>query len=225
MVSMWIENSGRAQRTRESCRGVFVPRQRTGFRDILDGLSNTIASGEIITDLGDRDIRALARAQVGNAGGVFDNPSICLPDRDPRRPQFWNPTFTIGAAPSQLNGGAEGTRGVRYANASPIFTMFNTILPPNREFCVTGGNGSPGTWPASSRHQGGAHVLMADGAVKFITDSIEAGDSTFPTVYVGVMGQDSSAVNPRSVPGMQSPYGLWGALGTRASKEPISEEF
>jgi len=222
MMGLWVENSGRAQRTRESCRGVFVPRQKTGFRDILDGLSNTIASGEIITDLGDRDIRSQARGNVTNAGGVFDNPSICLNDRDPRRPQFWNASFIVG---TQLVGGAEGTRGVRYANAGAVWTMFNTILPPNREYCVAAGNASAGTWPASSRHQGGAHVLMADGAVKFITDSIEAGDSTFPTVYVAVDGMNSSAVNPLSVPGMQSPYGLWGALGTRASKEPISEEF
>jgi len=225
MMGLWVENSGRAQRTRESCRGVFVPRQKTGFRDILDGLSNTIAAGEIPTDLGDRDIRTTPRGLVGNAGGVFDNPSICLPDRDPQRPQFWNPAFTMGPDPAQLPGGAEARRGYTWANARGFDSMMNTILPPNREYCVAAGAAAPGTWTAGSRHQGGAHVLMADGAVKFITDSIEAGDSTFPTVYVNVGGVSSSAVNPLSVPGMQSPYGLWGALGTRASRETIEEEF
>lgn len=77
----------------------------------------------------------------------------------------------------------------------------NTILPPNREVCArVGGNTAwDGVWTASSRHQGGAHVLMADGAVKFITDSIEAGDSKNGVVYIGGMGN--------RVPGSKSPYG------------------
>ncbi len=50
--------TGRSRQSRASQRGVFVPRKlETKFRDILDGLSNTIAMGEICTDLGDRDIR------------------------------------------------------------------------------------------------------------------------------------------------------------------------
>ena len=48
------------------------------------------------------------------------------------------------------------------------------------------------------RHRGGAHVLMGDGAVRFITDSIKAGNQT------------SSE---------KSPYGLWGRLGTRANSD------
>jgi prepilin-type processing-associated H-X9-DG protein len=71
----------------------------------------------------------------------------------------------------------------------------------------------------SSRHQGGGHVLMGDGAVKFITDSIEAGNNN------SAMVSDQSQV-PGCLPaGSESPFGLWGALGTRASKEIIGEEF
>ena len=47
---------------------------------------------------------------------------------------------------------------------------------------------------------------MADGAVQFITDSIEAGN-------------DSAPVVTSSNPGRPSPYGLWGAMGTRAARE------
>jgi hypothetical protein len=54
---------------------------------------------------------------------------------------------------------------------------------------------------------------MGDGAVKFITDSIEAGDSRANTV---------SLANDNV--GIASPYGLWGALGTRASREVASLE-
>ncbi len=56
---------------------------------------------------------------------------------------------------------------------------------------------------------------MCDGAVIFMTDSIDAGDSTKPPVWIDPIG---------SRPGIASPYGVWGAMGTRASKEVIGEE-
>ena len=59
---------------------------------------------------------------------------------------------------------------------------------------------------------------MGDGAVKFITDSIEAGNSRDQVVYF------HNAMLQANVGG-QSPFGLWGALGTKASKEIISEEL
>ena len=73
---------------------------------------------------------------------------------------------------------------------------------------------SAGSASPSSRHLGGAHILMGDGAIVFMTDSIDAGDGHAPTVYRG---------NPIHPPGWSSPYGLWGALGTRANKEPIKD--
>ena len=60
-------------------------------------------------------------------------------------------------------------------------------------------------------------ILMADGAVIFITDSIESGDQNIGTVR-------RSRTGPRA-PGSESPYGLWGAMGTRAAKETIQEQF
>ena len=59
---------GGAINIRASQRGVFIPRKATKFRDILDGLSNTIAMGEIPTDLGDNDKRT--GATEGPPGGT-----------------------------------------------------------------------------------------------------------------------------------------------------------
>ena len=95
------------------------------------------------------------------------------------------------------------------------------ILPPNRELCINNTNiVSVAINPPSSRHLGGAHILMGDGAVIFITDSVEAGDSNR-----GQVGITTAHNDPMSVPGSESPYGLWGALGTRASKESIEEQL
>ncbi len=97
------------------------------------------------------------------------------------------------------------------------------MLPPNGPNCNTGNNDGnhPGIIStAGSRHTGGAHILMGDGAVIFMTDSVESGDPELPTVCV----QRSGTIFPiTGLPGSKSGYGLWGALGTRDSSETITE--
>ncbi|GAA5507736.1 DUF1559 domain-containing protein [Novipirellula caenicola] len=205
-----------AGRAREACRGVFVARKGTRFRDILDGLSNTIAAGEIATDIGDRDKRTIASIN-NKTGTVRKTPTTCESQVDPERPNFWRT-----GTPPQLGAAATG-RGYRWGAGPTPWTMCNTILPPNRELCFGGNSaGSPndtdGVAPMSSRHQGGVHVLMADGAVVFVTDSIEAGNSNHENVW-------RNGSIPSAKPGNPSPYGLWGALGTRASSEVIDSEW
>ena len=58
---------------------------------------------------------------------------------------------------------------------------------------------------------------MGDGAVIFITDSIEAGSQNS-----GMVIWNGTA---ERAPGRESPYGLWGALGTRANNETIQEQL
>jgi prepilin-type processing-associated H-X9-DG protein len=198
----------------QSCnRGMFYPRQVMGFRDVLDGLANTIMCGELATDLGDRDIRTSTTTQV--TGNISDSPLACRASIDPARPLFWAPGVQTASqgSPGQ---GSRWNRGYQWASAFAIFSGVYTALPPNKEICTSfpasqwaGPMGDHVMVGASSRHQGGVHVLMGDGAVKFVTDSIEAGNSAAPLD------------NPWATQGRQSPYGLWGALGTRANKETI----
>lgn len=232
-----VRNSARAQRTRAGQRGVFVPRQTAKFRDILDGLANTIMAGEIVTDLGDRDTRTaiiynnagfimqseanftgVPQSPVGSPSGCSNHPGI-----DPLRPQFWQAATTVISTTTDA---AQG-RGYRWGSGEAIMTTMFTMSPPNSPACLVTTNEEgvqrwqtrAGVLPPGSRHQGGCHVLMGDGAVKFVTDSIEAGSQN--NIPVGFMG---SAAN-NNVPGAQSPFGLWGALGTRAVKEVIEEEL
>jgi prepilin-type N-terminal cleavage/methylation domain-containing protein len=218
------DNAGRARFVRASERGVFVNREEMKFRDILDGLSNTIMAGEIATDLGDHRVTTDPLNAPGGSAQVRDNPLLCRPFIDPSRPRFWDPTQVglYNAAPADMTNSAAGQkRGYRWSDGRPLFTSFNTILPPNAEVCQAAGDGSDGVMPASSQHQGGAHVLMSDGAVVFMTDSVEAGDSSAGNVW----RDGTITTTPSNVPGSMSPYGLWGALGTRAMKETIEEQL
>jgi prepilin-type N-terminal cleavage/methylation domain-containing protein/prepilin-type processing-associated H-X9-DG protein len=82
------------------------------------------------------------------------------------------------------------------------FSSFNTILPPNGPVCD--GGQAYGVRPPRSRHRGGVNGLMADGSVDFISENIATGDAS-KTELTSVRGA--------------SPYGVWGAMGTRSSRD------
>ncbi|MFG0289293.1 MAG: DUF1559 domain-containing protein [Rhodopirellula sp. JB044] len=190
---------GVAGYVRSTNRGMFWNRHKIQFRDVLDGLSNTIAAGEIATSLGNREARANFRQHW--SFDQLNNPSRCVQDSiETDRPTTLKDYWRNGYQ-----------RGYFWADGRMMYACFHTVIPPNRPSCHArdGGDNAQGLSTAGSRHQGGCHVLMGDGAVKFITDSIEAGDQT------------SGPANP----GQESPYGLWGSLGTRAAKEIIDEQI
>lgn len=215
-----INGTGAVRNFNAVARGMFMVRKESKFRDILDGLSNTIAMGEIMTDIGDRDTRTAASWERRGGRAISNSPSLCndLNQKDPERPTFWCPSGGTGCTePTELQTNTYNSRGSSWAdfryNSSGMFT----ILPPNGENCVGAWIDSAGTMPASSRHQGGAHILMGDGAVVFMTDSVEAGDRRAGAVFRNGTGSRS--------PGSASPYGLWGSLGTKASHEVIEEQL
>ncbi|EMI51694.1 DUF1559 domain-containing protein [Rhodopirellula sallentina] len=211
-LSAWAND--RESQIKASGRGVFVPRKVIRFRDVLDGLANTIMAGEICTDLGDHDSRT-SGSLLNPWSMIHDSPVLCREQLDPERPMFWD-VANKDAVTASI-GSENQRRGFRWADGAALYTGFNTILPPNSGVCFAGGDSGIGMASMSSRHQGGAHALMADDAVKFITDSIEAGNTESGTVISGgTAGRE---------PGAISPYGLWGALGTRASAEEIEENL
>lgn len=210
-VGAWTAD--RKEQVAVSGRGVFVPRSVTRFRDITDGLSNTIMAGEIATDLEDNDARTSASV-MNPWSTIHDSPTLCESQLNSDRPSFWS--MTARDCPDCF-GQPDQKRGFRWADGAALYTGFNTILPPNRESCLAGGAAGIGMLSASSRHQGGMHVLMGDGAVIFMTDSIDCGDLSVGTVI-------HDGTGPRA-PDSQSPYGLWGALGTRNQGETIEEQL
>ncbi len=195
-------------------RGTFRNRHVTKFRDILDGLSNTIAAGEIAVDKREYEVKTAVYRDDTNLNRA---PNYWERFQDPERPAYWAPTVNQNGDPG-IDGSPNHGRGRRWTDARPQFSHVNMIRPPN-SYTVVRGHGDFGYGAVASRHVGGAHILMADGAVIFITDSIESGNQN----QVPYSNDDPTFGEGGS--GQKSPYGLWGALGTKASNETIEEEL
>lgn len=216
--SGWRYNGSNRHRREEveyAVRGFFVPRRALDFDDIKDGMSNTIAAGEICTGSAENDIRTSGSVNNGNEN-VLGNPSYCRDQGQlsPLVPNRWSDGSDGATRPNLTSNIAR--RGYRWADFRPLYTQFNTILPPNSEICMRATSRQDAVASMSSNHEGGAHMLMGDGAVIFLTDSIESGDVRSPMIY----RRDKDSEDGRR--GI-SPYGLWGALGTRDSNETIEE--
>ena len=95
----------------------------------------------------------------------------------------------------------------RWCDGRPVFTAFTTVLPPNSPSCIpTLDWWEWGIFTPSSNHDGGVNGLMGDGSVRMFTDQINTGDLSLPEVVAG-----------------PSPYGVWGAMGSRAGGELLRE--
>ncbi len=178
---------------RASKRGMFQRKQVLRFRDILDGLSNTVMYSESKMG-GDQVAKNVARLVL--------NPSLSIDEHADAGAQFW----------------PEG-RGAVWADGRLLSTGFQTILPPNSPSCTSDNGELEGVLVPSSYHDQGVHVCFADGATKLISNGIDAGDSRSPSVAFARAGTRGAAP-----PGSKSPYGLWGALGTRASREIVDDD-
>ena len=172
-------------------RGMFGFLSGTRFSNIADGMSNTLMMAEKANAVNAVDVRGLA---ANNVAGLNTNPGICL---------------TLAAGGRYLSTtSVQSSRplGGLWQNGRAAFAGFTTVLPPNSPTCVVDTYGDYwGVYAASGYHPGGVQAVMADGAVRFINESIDSGNPAAPEVSAG-----------------QSPYGVWGALGTINGGEVLS---
>jgi prepilin-type processing-associated H-X9-DG protein len=180
--------------------GALRPDGIYGFRDCLDGTANTLAMAEYVTKLNTTVVGNTVRTTLNTTTLA---PSFCQQFVDPLRPRYLKAGLTLWS----------GSHGHRWADGHFLHSGFNTCVPPNGPSCdhslqSTGNfNANSGFNTAGSQHRGGCHVLMCDGAVKFVTENIESGN------------QNARSIHDGNLPGSESPYGLWGALGTRNGSE------
>jgi len=169
-----------------SYRGIFGYNSKTKLTGISDGTSNTILMSEQGGNSDLTDYRGLA---ANNRSGMDTNPSTCLS------------VVTNGKYNVPVQSDRPMTALWHSGLASHI--GFNTVLPPNSPNCIQDNWGDTwGLMSATSYHVRGVNVVMADGGVRFVPNSIDAGSSSAPEPSGGA-----------------SPYGVWGALGTMAGGE------
>lgn len=184
-------------------RGFFAGRMNTTFGSIQDGLSNTIAMTEIGTRTG-RDV--VGQFAVDGLSEYLENPSLTLDLVDPKNSGYYRTDIQM----------SERGRGGCWADGAAGFSMINTILPPGSPSCAVGGTQAvDGIYSAGSYHQGGAHALMGDGAVVFISNSVDCGDRNQAPRRPGQIVDDAVA----------SPFGVWGSMGTAASNDRVATTF
>jgi prepilin-type N-terminal cleavage/methylation domain-containing protein/prepilin-type processing-associated H-X9-DG protein len=162
--------------------------------EIKDGTSNTIAMSERL-----RGTSAVAKTRtLTDAGAWFNYPNQCLGLFNTTT-QTWTLTSTAALG---------NWAGVRWPDGGMGFGGLTTNAPPNSVSCAWNSHDAQnGLYPPSSNHSGGVNALMGDGSVRFIRDSISVGNLN--AVGTGLSGQ--------------SPYGVFGAMGTRSGGEPISD--
>jgi prepilin-type N-terminal cleavage/methylation domain-containing protein len=186
-----IGNQSRDVHRPKAATGIFACGIATTFREIADGLSNTIAMTEISQRLGEDD-REISRCiliaspqSFPEEAAVGDAKARISRSAQLDRPHQYRPEIAV----------APYGRGSRWADGAAGYSLVQTMLPPNGGNIAFGADVMvDGIYTASSFHFGGAHVLMGDGAVKFIVDSIDQGDDA---------------------------DGLWHALGSAAGNETI----
>lgn len=182
-------------------RGVFGGNLTCTFDDIVDGASNTIALSEV----GARRERQInGQYAVNVSDNILDNPSLSTQLRSKQNSAIYADAYEL----------SEHGRGGRWADGSAGDSQFNTILPPNSPSCAVGGReAADGLYSAGSAHLGGVNVVLVDASVRFVSEEIDCGDLTQPTLSVEQM----------SSPNVPSPYGVWGALGTVDGGEDLSD--
>ena len=184
--------------------------------DVTDGASNTLAFSERLRGdwrnfQANNDSTAMIQRQqplvreaafVGVGNAAVRTPSLCLAQIVSNSDGLFY-TSSVNTLKNYA--------GFHWGNSQPEVILFHSILAPNRGSCYGNLNQNQDSGEVlispSSNHPGGVNVAMADGSVQFVTDSIDTGNLS---------------ATKTAAPGI-SPYGVWGALGTRAGNDIVKD--
>ena len=191
---------------RSNARGPFSPMTYYDFSAVTDGLSNTLMFTErCLPPLVGGDIKvksavyiSATSANVGLGSDLVTDRSVCLGKAlgDEYKPVTGSDSIW----------GQEC--GWFYASGTLWNSAFTTHLPPNAPSCWLNANPYTMAMTASSYHPGGVNAVLMDGAVKFVQEGIDNGPSSVTGFPGGVVAG-------------ASPFGIWGAYGTRDGSESV----
>ncbi|MFV1964836.1 MAG: DUF1559 domain-containing protein [Pirellulaceae bacterium] len=191
-------------------RGIFSRERGCRIAEILDGTSNTAMMSERLNQAGTPSHRGRSPSAViarevehvlgvGQAPGIRGNPNICNGITDGKY-------FIAGTA-------IQSYFGTNWHDGQPMHVGFTTVLPPNSPACADGGSWADSytaILPPASRHPGGVNLVRADASVDFVSETIDSGNVNIgETSYGSFQGQ--------------SPWGVWGAMGSKEGGEPARQ--
>lgn len=126
---------------------------------VRDGLSHTAAVSEILLASGSPEkLRTIWELPTTYPGGaLLDEFAAVCEHFEPGQGLISDNWF----------------RGRPWVMGDEGTTLYNHVLPPNRRSCRNGTFVADGIYTAASLHDGGVHVLYADGHVVFASESID----------------------------------------------------
>ena len=138
--------------------GVMYSRSSVRFRDVMDGMSNTVCFSEQTLGIG------------GNPSSTGAMPQ----DAEGEVLELVAATPTTAAACVAGGGTWNGFRGAKWLNGHYGDTIYNHYYGPNsQQFDCGNKSHNFGLTAARSRHTGGVHVLLCDGSVRFISENLD----------------------------------------------------
>jgi hypothetical protein len=210
-------------------RGVFSLRhnQSRAIASIKDGTSNTIALSEAVigynNDSGNMDVKGNVKVNLTKMGNPATDPgtsAVTSPSAEFDLNLCWE---TNKAKKKYLVNSdiVRGEMGRAWGDSLPYFTGFMTIFSPNiGPNCRADNNNfnaAVSVISASSYHPAGVQCGLADGAVRFIPTKINNLSNGTPGDYKNPSGTTSLIVGSG-----QSPFGIWGALGSIDGGESVT---
>lgn len=189
----------------QNLRGLFGQQSGVEWKDVTDGLSKTLMISETIRPSAGSLETGFTCSTCGSAPHlppVNESAAQVVDSRhDPAG--CWSRWTGDGYTAANFLSVTRSS-GSAIVFGYPGMALFNTVLPPNGPVCSS--DSALGIQPPRSRHEGGVNVVLADGATRFILETIESG---------------SRVSEKATVADGTSPYGVWGALGTRASGDLV----
>jgi type II secretory pathway pseudopilin PulG len=183
----------------EVARGAFAVGLTQKLEDITDGMSHTLAIAEI-GGVGDRDV-----------GRHF---AINQPEELLNKPSQTSELVTSWNRYKSHVSLSRKTRGGNWADGTGGPGLVNTILPPGSASVLVGGDSEvDGFFSASINHSDGTVVGYCDGSTYFLHEAVDVGD------------QDAPAQSAIELKGVESKYGVWGALGSANGNEKRFDKF
>jgi prepilin-type N-terminal cleavage/methylation domain-containing protein/prepilin-type processing-associated H-X9-DG protein len=179
----------------------------TAIKDIPDGTSKTLLLSErcrhpssTANQTAGANQWRIQQAEARGIGAISTNPAACL---------------AVASGPFYAAGTAVKRRwGQLWHDGQAGSIGFNTVLPPNSPSCEGNSNdnrdSSTIVYPPQSFHPGGAVAAFADGSTTFLSSNIDCGNT--------------SAAPPAMGARTQSPYGVFGALGSKSGGE-VTRDF